>query len=389
MNKILISVVFVLMLFVRPFIALTQQTELDKLLATFPKEVKVGPFNAGHVQGIAVDLKKGNIYLSFTTQLVKTDLQGNVIGSVIGLLGHLGCLDFNKSDGRVYGSLEYKNDGIGKGILNQMKKDNLQLQNAFYIAIFDVDKIDRLNMDAEKDGVMTTVYLAEPLSDYKADVQMGGKNFSHRFCCSGIDGVSFGPAFGQSSRRDFLTVAYGVYGDTMRTDNDYQVLLQYDITDWKPYERTISQEKMHTNGPAKPNGQYFVFTGNTTYGVQNLEYNEYRCLWLMAVYKGKKPVYPNYSLYAVDGNAIPKRSVLKGVPYQVNGCVVPLAPIGQTDVSTGIRGWKKSVGSTGLESVGNDYYMVAESIQTKKGLGAILRLYRFEPDKENPFVPVK
>ena len=54
-----------------------------------------GPF---HVQGIAVDLKQGYIYFSFTTELLKMDLQGNLIGSVKGLTGHLGCLTM-KTDG--------------------------------------------------------------------------------------------------------------------------------------------------------------------------------------------------------------------------------------------------------------------------------------------------
>ena len=74
---------------------------------------EAGVKSAGHIQGIAVDSKREFIYVSFTTLLVKLDMQGNVIGSVTGLLGHLGCLEFNEEDGRVYGSLEYKNDAIG------------------------------------------------------------------------------------------------------------------------------------------------------------------------------------------------------------------------------------------------------------------------------------
>ena len=371
-----------------PWIAVAQQASAETLLANLPNGITVGPFDAGHVQGIAVDRHKGFIYLSFTTRLVKTDLKGNVIGSVNGLLGHLGCLEFNEKDGRVYGSLEYKNDGIGKGILSRMKKEGTHLQNAFYIAIFDVNKIDRLDMDAEKENVMTTVFLSRPLEDYTAEVTLKSKTRQHRFCCSGIDGVSIGPAFGTTDSRDYLTVAYGIYGDTTRTDNDYQVLLQYDLTNWKRYERTISQTKMHTEGPSKPDGEYFVFTGNTTYGVQNLEYDKESRLWLMAVYNGKKSIYPNYALFAVDGTSSPKINSLQGVPYRQQASVLPLAPLGKTDLSTGIRGWKKSVGNTGLESLGNGYYMAAESVSTKDGSSAILRLYRFDADQENPFVLV-
>ena len=64
-----------------------------------PKKLFVGNFRAGHVQGIAVDAKQGYAYLSFTTMLVKVDMKGNVIGTVTGILGHLGCLEFNEEDG--------------------------------------------------------------------------------------------------------------------------------------------------------------------------------------------------------------------------------------------------------------------------------------------------
>ena len=89
-----------------------------KLSSGFPTEIHSGAFDAGHVQGIALD-GKGNVYMSFTDMIVKTDLEGNLIGTVTGLLGHLGCLDYNPSDGLVYGSLEYKDDIIGHRILER------------------------------------------------------------------------------------------------------------------------------------------------------------------------------------------------------------------------------------------------------------------------------
>ena len=70
-----------------------------------PKSVYSGVWNSGHCQGVAVDTNRKYIYYAFTTTLVKTDLEGNLIGSVAGLLGHLGCIDFCDGDGRLYGSL--------------------------------------------------------------------------------------------------------------------------------------------------------------------------------------------------------------------------------------------------------------------------------------------
>ena len=128
-------------------------------LRNLPREIRSGEQGPFHVQGIAVDLERGYIYFSFTTKLLKMDFEGNLIGSVDGMTGHLGCLTVNPEDGRVYGSLEYKNDEIGRGILRQLNKEgNGENQSdAFYVAIFDVDKITRPDMDAETDCLMKAV----------------------------------------------------------------------------------------------------------------------------------------------------------------------------------------------------------------------------------------
>ena len=90
-----------------------------------------------HCQGIAVDPQKGFLYYSFTDKLVKCDMNGEVIGTVDHIIGHLGCIDFNDADGKIYASLEYKNDAIGRGILKTLGQEGKRLKNGFYIAIFD------------------------------------------------------------------------------------------------------------------------------------------------------------------------------------------------------------------------------------------------------------
>ena len=337
-----------------------------------PAEIHTGPFKAGHIQGIAMDHAKGHIYCSYTTMLVKTDFEGNILGTVTGLLGHLGDLDFNPENRCIYGSLEYKNDAIGKGIL-QMENSNRTLQNAFYIAIFDVDKIDHMGMDAEKDGIMKTVYLPTVLDDYLACVQVDGKEHEHRLGCSGIDGVTFGPKMGKTGGKAYLTVAYGVYADEARTDNDHQVLLQYDVEKWERWARPLSQGNMHTEGPSEPDGQYFVYTGNTTYGVQNLEYDAHTRKWWMAVYKGKKPAHANYALFAVDADVKPRKQALQGVPY-----------IRKAKVITAVQGWHQNVGSTGFCSLDNGCFLISHSYKNSEGQGSVLKLYRYE-EGEKPF----
>ena len=81
-----------------------------------------------------------------------------MVGSVKGLAGHLGCIADCREDGRGYGALEYKHDVIGNGILNKLER-SIEVRDGFYMAIFDVEKIDRMDMDAERDGIMTAVDL--------------------------------------------------------------------------------------------------------------------------------------------------------------------------------------------------------------------------------------
>ncbi|MCT2590971.1 hypothetical protein LHJ74_13805 [Streptomyces sp. N2-109] len=365
-----------------------------------PTTVDGGAWKSGHLQGMAIDRRKGAMYFSYTDLLVKTDLRGKPIGSVTGFTGHLGDLDFNQRDGRVYGSLEYK------------------AAKAFYIALFDGDRITRMNMDAQDSGVVSTVHLKEVVEDYTADMDGDGvfdgntgNTADHRYGCSGIDGVAFGPDFrrgggghgddgdggdgadgsGGKHGRQLLTVAYGVYSNTSRQDNDHQVLLQYDTRHWKKYERPLTEESPHTSGPRSTDGKYFAYTGNTTYGVQNLEYDGHSGNWLMAVYKGKKPSLPNYSLFVLDGSQHPKRGIVRGQPESERGRMLSLLPQGQYHGPSGTYGWE-SGGQYGLISLDDGRYYIAESGTvsgddgTKQTGRAVM--HRWTGSTPTPFTPV-
>lgn len=316
-----------------------------------------GAWGKCHIQGIAVDEKKGFLYYSFTTKLIKARMDGTVVGSVDGLMGHLGCIAFCKEDGRVYGSLEYKNDSIGKGILKKLGRETA-LEDAFYIAVFDVDRIDRMNMDAEKDGVMTCVYLREVVEDYNAP--------GHRYGCSGIDGTTFGPMPGAKDGKQYLFVAYGIYGDTGRKDNDDQILLCYDIGDWDQYRAPLSQEQMHRSGPAAPLAKFRVHTGNTVFGVQNLEYDPAENAFFMAVYPGKKAEYPNFRLFAVDASCAPAEGRLQ------------LKPMGNYHPDSDTYGWHFSHGSTGMYAFGNGEWLISEPHVCQSGQCSFLYRYLFD-----------
>ena len=323
-----------------------------------PSNIFSGFWSYGHCQGIAVDTKREYMYYSFTTALVKTDMQGNLIGTCTGLLGHLGCIAFNDADGRVYGSLEYKNDAIGRGILSQAGHAG-EITDAFYIVRFDVEKIDRPGMDACADGVMQGVYLKEVVDDYHAVVECDGRMVEHRHGCSGIDGTTIGPMPGDVNGKKYLFVTYGIYGDESRSDNDDQVILCYDMENWDDFAQPISQHNMHTSGPEAPTRKLFVRTGNTNWGVQNLEYDPYSSSFLMAVYRGKKPNWPNKPMYIVDAAIAPAgdRLTLKEAP----GCI----------------GWEYGYGSTGLIALGDGTYYVSYDGKADEGWFTNVRLCRW------------
>src|SRR3954453_12534544 len=121
-----------------------------------PLKQNGGTWATSHVQGIAVDVQGGYIYYSFTTLLAKYDFSGKLVGTLVGWAGHLGDLDFNPRDGRVYGSLEYKKD------------------KAFYIAAIDVSRLNEIGLDAAKSEIIRTVYLPEVVNDYSADLNGDG-----------------------------------------------------------------------------------------------------------------------------------------------------------------------------------------------------------------------
>ena len=324
-------------------------------MSKLPLQIYTGKWNGGHIQGIAIDRERNYIYCSFTTEFVKLDMQGNLIGSVRGFTGHLGCMAYNAEDGRVYASLEYKNDIIGRGILDHMGIAN-DIKNAFYVAIFDVDKITRPDMNAETDGVMTTVWLREVVEDYLAEWQEEGVVRKHRYGCSGIDGMTFAPAFeGQGMR---LLVAYGIYGDLERKDNDYQVLLSYRMESLKPHEAALTAENVHTSGPDACDERFFVYTGNTCFGIQNLEYDAYTGDIFAAVYKGEKPEYPNYDMFVIKGNQTPLIKELPG--YYGEKCkVLKLQETGLCE--SGIYGYRFPFGQTGMFSLGDGRFYFSEN----------------------------
>ena len=348
--------------------------------------IHTGAWGRCHIQGIAADLKKGYIYYSFTTKLIKATLDGKIIGTLDGLAGHLGCIAFNENDGCVYGSLEYKNDIIGRDILNAIGSERT-FDDAFYVVRFDVDKITKPGMNADDSDIMTAVYLPEVANDYKwTGSDCNGYTLNHKYGCSGIDGVTFAPLPGKTPDDGmYLYVAYGIYNDINRTDNDYQVILCCDMADWEKHALPLSQNNMHKSGFEKPLHKFFVYTGNTEWGVQNLEYDKHTNALFMAVYEGYKESFPNYTLFCVDMSARQETKKLNGTDE--NAEVLILCEKGLRDKKTGIYGWHFPLGSTGLFSFGNGEWLICRHFQTEEGQCGEIEHYEW--DEKTPFAKKK
>lgn len=381
LNRCIKCIVFFLLFFNKAY----GRTELD--IDALPREIFSGYRDRFHVQGISIDQERGCIYMSFTTELLKFDLQGNLIGSVTGITGHLGCIVLNPDDGLLYGSLEYKNDAIGSGILKGLGIAKSNPETAFYIAIFNPDSIRKCGMEASE--MMKTVYIKEAVLDYNSQVNQNGRVVDHRFGCSGIDGVAVAPGVGKNRGRNHLYVAYGIYSDESRNDNDYQVLLCYDVSRWKKFSFPLFAEEPHRNGPMKPNAKYFVRTGNTTWGIQNLAYDPYNNALLAAVYAGKKGDWPNYTLFAIDISKPAKKEKLEGVEPEQKFPVLPLLPLGAHSEQKNIWGWHFPWGSTGLCPLGNGYYYISHNSKHKENRkeSSTVVLYRWNGIE--PFERVK
>lgn len=289
-----------------------------------------------HVQGISYDSREKCFYCSFTTVFYKIDTEGNILGSIDDIRGHLGAMAFDPHTRKVYASLECKDDEIGRGISAVMGTDAYKKdESRFYLAEIDVDSM-----------TMSTHELPEVRADYLAG----------NYGCSGIDGVTIAPAFGTGKGR-YVYVAYGVYGDTSRKDNDYNILLCY--------------RPGHFRKPVK---KYFIHTGNTTYGIQNLAFDPCSDKMFLCVYRGRKESWPNYGTFALRMDQKPVRARLEAVPYHRE----------KVWQLTEFEGWRPSLGSTGICSLGDGFFYLGESGREKDRQYCDFKLYKLSESGDAP-----
>ena len=258
-------------------------------------------------------------------------------------------------------------------------------ENAFYIAIFDVDKIDRPNMDATRDGIMKAVYVPDVVDWYDGKRADGSAN---SFTVSGIDGLSIGPVFGAPKNSETrLMLCSGIYENPeVNSENDYHTILQFD---WRELDRIaapLSQLEPHHIG-MRCETNYFLDIAKTTWGIQNLEYDAYNQSWLVCVYRGKKEGSPNLPMYIIDGTVAP---ILRDSPYDKAVPHLTLRQEGIYHEETGLYGTRFPKGQEGVYSFGNGLYYFAYAFKTEeKKNGGIIKLCRRTNDPQEPFAPVE
>ncbi len=340
-------------------------TAFSAAAQTLPTKFDVKIRTKFHVQGMAIDTTARCFYLSFTTSLVKTDYEGNVLASIDSIFGHLGAMTFDATSRKLYASLECKDDVIGQGIAKHLGKEAVsQDLSKFYIMVFDVDG-GQTRPGAGNPVIAGQWEVSEAINDYKV-----------RYGCSGIDGVTIAPQIGKKKGKPRLYVAYGVYGDISRRDNDHQILLEYKLDAFKP----------GVTAP-KASAKYFVFTGNTTWGVQNLCYDSKTGCIFMACYSGKKPEFPNFSLFAVPVAQKPVKKVLRGLEDDGEHLSLALWQQGLLGSVKGVRGWRFSDATTGVCTLGDGTWFVSTPLKLrgKMQTATVRQIHWKGGPQENPF----
>lgn len=200
-----------------------------------------------HMQGFVCD--GSFFYWSFTDCLIKTSRSGEILLRRAVPGGHLGDITFR--DGKIYGSF------LGSALPGHVWDD----WTSFQILMF----------DAEDLRLIQAVSLPV-CDDYK---RISGTASDERGF-NAIDGIAFGREPGSEKWKLFVACA-------LLTGEQYadQILLQ-----------CSSEGKYET--------EYRIPTGNTVYGIQNLDYDtESGCFWF-STYEPERDFQPRETLYCVD-----------------------------------------------------------------------------------------
>lgn len=225
-----------------------------------------------HMQGACVDSDFKYMYFSYTDVLAKVEIAtGELVASVVGFDGHIGCLDFY--DGYVYASLPTGTKS--------------------YIAVFDPDQLTSVGMNIKtmkNANAVRGILLDEPTRrerdavDPNLFIGQSGDAYGHYLGNTSNDGVTIGKWPGGTDNELYLITTTGTLKrqGAPRYDNMYTVVYFYKLSDiWKTegntWTRPFSNERALApeieDGEALSTAKImYVFHGNMNYSIQNIEY---------------------------------------------------------------------------------------------------------------------
>ncbi len=360
--------------------------------------VDTGIYQSKHVQGVAAD-GNGHVYFSFTDSLIKTDMDGNVVGSVTGISGTLHLGDISYYDGKIYGSL----------MTQTSDKENVDAGP--YIAIFDATQITTTGIDAMNGSVMQTVSLQKLLASFidkgteydpTTDDEYAGKYTGGKYgIYQGLDSVTVGPKFGEVDGEYYLTAvlpAPDVQDNVLREDNRHLVMMQFDLDTLATYAQATDMVT-HTVGPDSYDSLYYYHTG--VYGqVQVVTYDDYTQSYMIGTYSEKShSIDTHYTFYMLDASKAAVEGELQGVDYDGDGnldkgMLVDDKGYGTYDNVADMYGM--TVGcSTGITAMGDGYYYLCTSTNKPTEHNGLyngkVTLFRWDEGRTNtgyPFVKV-
>lgn len=216
-----------------------------------------------HLQGFSGG--NGFMYWSFTDSLVKTTMNGTMKCQVQIHGGHLGDIDYH--NGKIYGSY----------LKNSLPGHAWEDWTGFKIYVFDADDLHTENI------------INLDICDYYKSITCTPED-TRGF--QGIDGVAIAPD--PKSGEDRLFVACALY-----TGEKYnnQIILQFTLDG--VYET-----------------EYHIPTGNTVYGIQNLDYNAENKEFWFTTYGSSQPYQAKEVLYCISGDLSEiKRKYNFSTPY--------------------------------------------------------------------------
>ena len=393
-----------------------QQIVIRGYVGYYATEVYSGLLDvSGHVQGTAASSDGRYLYHSMTNALVKQDaFTGEIVGAVWGIDAYMGSSshigDVAYYNGKVYG---------GCTISNSAKENCV-------IIIFEADKIVgdmTMTSTYTENGVEYPVvkisYVGAPIRNnfsaqngvgpYGEVLGLGGK-YGVR---NAIDSTTIGPAFGaDADGKYYLTLGLGAPGKagtvtvngetvnaTVRTDNHYLVLAQYDIAAVEASAVTVKETDFLAvaaeKGVTDFANVYFFYAGYHDYGLQNLAYDEYKNAYIMTGYGvGDSTKFPSYDSFIVDASTY-TAGELVGNDGDTGKILSALCGTEDTVYGTGILGYTDYWG-VGVIALGNGYYYLNSApngeVDGETWYGSRSRLYRWDETKatngEFPFVSV-